>query len=241
MSSLDEMFENHTPEVSDKEVESALAQPKAQAGVYLARSIAGTRQISNPVKSGKGKVMAVEELALLRPTDQQVSAVTVKKWHILPIPPRAEWLAAAGYDEAVIPGVLADFNADGPKKMFLNKWRSRLRAGFGKETYVDFPRPVDGSNWKQFTLPDGSVVGEEVAESHKGEAIRAVKQAAHAFLANPTLFQNQLVYIELSYEKDQNGKEKQWPAVGWFFSASTPPKDKDGNEIPILDPFTSVK
>jgi len=241
MSNLDDQFSNYTPEVSDKEIESALARSKPKAGIYLARSIAGTRKISDPVKSGKGKVMAVEELALLRPSDGAVSATTVKKWHILPIPPKAEWLVAAGYEESSVPSVLANFDADGPKKMFLNKWRSRLRAGFGKDAYPNYPTPVDGSNWSQFTLPDGSVTDEEGANTFKGTLVRAVKLAAHSFLANTDLLQGQTVYITIEYEKDSNGKEKDFPAVGWFYSVDNPPKEKDGSASPILDPFTSVK
>jgi hypothetical protein len=242
MSTLDDQFSDYTPEVSDKEVESALTRSKPEAGVYLARSIAGARQISDPQKSGKGKVMFVEEMELLRPTDKAVSATTVKKWHILPIPPRSEWLLAAGYDEAVIPNILANFDADGKKKMWLNKWRSRLRAGFGRTAYPDYPRAVEGSNYTQFTLSDGTVVDEAGATMAKGELVRNVKLAAHAALKDTNLLKGQEFYVTVEYEKDEAGKEKDFPAVGWYYSLDRPPvNEKTGEPVPVLDPFVSVK
>lgn len=241
MSNLDDQFSDYTPEVSDKEIESALKRTKPMKGIYLARVVGGGRQISDPVKSGKGKVMFVEEYALLRPTDKAVSATTAKKWHILPIPPRKEWLEASGYDPEKIPELLQNFDADGKKKMWLNKWRSRLRAGFGKEAYPDYPRPVDGSGYTQFTLPDGSIVDKETAETVKGELIRAVKLSAHNLLKDTGATKDQEFYIKIDYDTDKDGKEKSdFPDVQWF-SSKIPVDEKTGQPLEVLDPFVSVK
>lgn len=241
MSNLDDQFSDYTPEVSDKEVESALKVSKPMKGIYKARVVGGARQISDPVKSGKGKVMFVEEYELLRPSDNAVSAVTVKKWHILPIAPREAWLLASGYDAEKIPEILQNFDADGKKKMWLNKWRSRLRAGFGKGAYPDYPRPVDGSGYTQFTLPDGSIVDKETAETAKGELIRAVKLSAHNLLKDPSTTKGQEFYIKIDYDTDKDGNVKSdFPSVEWF-SAVVPVDEKSGAELPVLDPFTSMQ
>jgi len=241
MSNLDDQFADYTPEVSDKEVESALKRTKPMKGVYLAESVGGARQISDPVKSGKGKVMFVEEVALVRPSDGATSATTVKKWHILPIAPRSEWLIASGYDADKVPGILQNFDADGKKKMWLNKFRSRLRAGFGKEAYPDYPRPVEGSNYTQFQLPDGTIVDKDTAETAKGELIRAVKLTAHNLLKTPNATKGQKFYIKIDYETDKDGKEKSdFPDVQWY-SAVVPTDEKTGAPLEVLDPFVSVK
>lgn len=238
---LDDQFSDYTPEVSDKEVASALKMAKPIKGIYKARVVGGARQISDPVKSGKGKVMFVEEYELLRPSDDAVSATTVKKWHILPIPPRENWLIAAGYDADKVAGILQNFDADGKKKMWLNKWRSRLRAGFGKTAYPDYPRPVEGSGYTQFTLADGSTVDKETAETAKGELIRAVKLSAHNLLKDTSATKGQVFYIKIDYETDKDGKEKSdFPSVEWF-SATPPVDEKTEQPLPVLDPFTSVK
>lgn len=241
MSNLDDQFADYTPEVSDKEVESALKRTKPMRGVYLARVVGGARQISDPVKSGKGKVMFVEEAALLRPTDKAVSATTVKKWHILPITPRAEWLIAAGYDADKVPGILQNYDADGKKKMWLNKFRSRLRTGFGTTAFPNYPTPVEGSNFSQWLLADGSIVDKATAETAKGELIRAVKLSAQNMLKTPDATKDQEFYIMIDYETDKDGKEKSdFPSIEWY-SATVPTDKKTGQPLEVLDPFVSVK
>lgn len=271
MADLDKMFEDYVPEVSDKEVADALRFAKPKVGVYMAKSLGNGRSISKATKAKPtGKVMCTEQFVLLRPSDQAVSAVEVNKWHILPIPPRAVWLASEGYegyDEATgtviegsqIANLLANFDADGGKnKMWLNRWRSRLRAGFGREAFPGYPVAVEGSNYTQFTTSAGEVVDKATAEAIKGELVKAIKLAAHSALKDKGFFKNQIVYIDLYYEKkkvfDENGdpvidpatgKQKEvegdFPAFDWFYGLDSPPKDKEGNVKEVLDPFTSVK
>lgn len=251
---LDNAFD-YTPEVSDKEINSALKNAEPAEGVYLVRSLGGTKQISKAEKpKSTGKAMVMEEFQFLRPSDKAVSAYTCKKWHILPIAPRAQWLAAVGYEGwdadsgTVIPGsrianLLANFDADGKNKMWLNRWRSRLRAGFGSDAYPNYPKAVDGSSYTQFTLPDGTVVDKEGSESAKGEMIRSIKLAAHAAIKDGGILKGQEFYIDLYFQTDKAGKRtSDLPAIDWFYSLDYPPKDeKTGAVKEVLDPFVSVK
>ena len=248
---LDEQFDDYTPEVSDKEVADALRQEEPAPGVYLMRSLGAVKSISK-VEKGKGLPMAVETIVLLRPSDKQPHSYKFKKWHMLPIIPRAQWLAAVGYegfeDGQVVPDsqiakILANFDADGPSKTYLNKWRSRLRAGFGRDAYQDYPRSVKDSGGEQFTLPDGTLVGKEEAAAFKNELIRNIKLAAHSIMKDGSVLKGQEFYSEISFQTDKEGKRKSdLPGADWFYSIDNPPKVKDSEELKeILDPFKTVK
>lgn len=237
---LSDLFKNAVPDISDKEIEDAIAagkkgRGKLQAGQYKLRSLGTTATISKAQKEdgslGGGTVMAVEELVALNESNKPTNT-SVKTWHKLPIKPKPEMLALAGYPADKIDTVLANHNTEGHNGMNLNEWRRRLRAGFGKESFPDYPQfDREAKEWRI----GGTAVSQEEAAAAKAKLVRGVKEAAYAVISNDALLKGQEVYVYIDYEKPKDGKKpSDFPRLQRW--SAYPLKDDKGVELPVIFP-----